>query len=741
MKIRQAIRAIRIVGATFDLCRTPEGVVEMWGENDLSLATATGFVHAMDRMLQMMLVRLIGQGRICECLRETEESLAMDEFFRLMGFYRNAQDDARNLAGDALRFAENYCAGVNEYLFKCGYPWEFKIMKYKPEPWVVADTLLAMNLMFYVPLAQSQQDAERLIIQAVQSGADPSRLKKLFRPHLDGMNDQLIELIKKTQINRPFLPSHIGFLSGLPAFVASNNWVISGSRTASGKPLQCFDPHVECNRLPALWYELIQHTGDNFRIGMNMPGIPGLLMGRTRELSFSFTYGYMDMLDHYIEHVRDNQFRRGPKFQDFAVRDEVIRRKRCSDVKLKVWENEHGVLESEPGADTLKDGYYLCQAWSGHRGGAARSIKALYEILNARTVCEAQRIVADITASCNWLIADTQGSIGYQQSGCLPLRAHSGLHPVPGWEEQYDWQGYATGDQLARLTNPREGYLATANNDFNQEGKPLSINLPVGSYRADRIKALLREQNSSSVEDMKAIQRDLHSRQAVQFLNLLLPHIPESPVGNLLRAWDCRYNKQSRAASLFEEIYGELLEKVFGKGLFGLKAWRHIVDETAVLTHFYHIFDNALLGEDTSWFGSKGRPETLREVVRLVLGRYPEPQQVPAWGSQRQVTMTNLFFDGKLPRFLRFDYGPVIIEGGRASIVQGAAYRFWGRTTSLSPTYRFIADLADNYAHTALAGGPSDRWPSKYYRSDIHGWQNYDYKILKGDRRRGSGAN
>ncbi len=706
----------------------------MWGEEDLSLAAATGFVHAMDRMLQMMLVRLIGQGRVCECLRNTEENLSIDQFFREMGFYRDAQDDARNLTGDVLRFAENYCSGVNEYLLNCGYPWEFKLVKYRPEPWTVADTLLTMKLMFYVPLAQSQQDAEKLIIHAVQSGVDPCRLKKLFRPHLDGMSDELIDLMKKTQISQPFLPTHIGFLSSLPTFMASNNWVISGSRTASGKPIQCYDPHVECNRLPALWYEYIQHTADNFRIGMNMPGIPGLLMGRTREISFSFTYGYMDMVDHYIEHVQDNQFRRGPKFKDFTVREEVIHRKRSPDVKLKVCENEHGVLETKPGADTLKDGYYLCRAWSGHRGGAARSIRALYEVLKARTVSEVQRIVANVTASCNWLIADIQSSIGYQQSGRLPLRAHSGLYPVPGWEEQYDWQGYATSDQLARMTNPPEGYIATANNDFNQQGKPVSINLPVGSYRADRIKALLKEQSGSSVEDMKNMQRDLHSRQAVQFLKLLLPFIPESPTGNLLRAWDCRYNKESRAASLFEEIYGELLEKVFGEGLFGLKAWRHIIAETAVLIHFYHIFDNALLGEDTSWFGTKGRPETLREVVSRVLSRYPEPRSVPAWGSQRRITMTNLFFDGRLPRFLRFDYGPVVIEGGRATIVQGAAYRFWGRTTSLSPTYRFIADLADNRALTALAGGPSDRWSSKYYKSDIPRWQNYDYKILKGDR-------
>jgi len=704
----------------------------MWGEEDLSLAAATGFVHAMDRMLQMTLVRLIGQGRICECLKNSKENLAMDGFSREMGFYRDAQDDARNLTGDALRFAENYCRGVNEYLLN-SYPWEFKLLQYKPEPWVIADILLAMKLLFYIPLAQSQQDVEKLIIQAVQSGADPSRLKKLFRPHLDGMNDKLIELIKEVKIGQPLLPPHVKFLSSLPTFVASNNWVLSGSRTLSGKPIECHDPHVECNRLPALWYEHVQHTADNFRIGMNMPGIPGQLMGRTREIAFSLTYGYMDMLDYYIEHVRDKQFRRNTKFADFTVREEVIHCKRSPDIKLKVWENEHGVLETVPGADTLQDGYCLCRAWSGHRGGAAQSIRALYELLKARTVCEAQRVVANVSGSCNWLIADLQGNIGYQQSGRLPLRVHSGLYPVPGWDEQYDWRGYATSDRLVRINNPPESYIATANNDFNQEGNPPSVNLSAGSYRADRIKELIEQLSGSRVDDMKVMQRDLYSRQAAHFLDVMLPLIPENPTGNLLRTWDCRYNKESRAPSLFEEIYGELLEEIFGEGLFGLEAWRHIVAETAVLANFFHIFDKALLEEDPSWFGTKGRPETLRQVTLRVLSRYPDPLSIPPWGSQRRITMTNLFFDGKLPRFLRFDYGPIVLEGGRATIVQGAIYKFRGRPTSLSPSYRFIADLADTGAHTALAGGSSDRWDSKYYRNRIADWRRYEYKNLAGE--------
>jgi len=731
MKLKNG--TIRIAGASFEICRTADGVVEILGDDDLNLATATGFVHAMDRLLQMTVVRLVGQGRVCECLKDCDENLAMDVFAREMGFYRDARDDAKHLTGDVLRFCENYCRGVNDYLLNHPYPWELRLVNYRPEPWVIADILLAMKLLFYIPIAQSQQDIEKLIIQAVQAGVDPCRLKQLFYPHLDGMNDELVRLIAKVKIGQPLLPPRAKFLRSMPAFVASNNWVVSGRRTASGKPIECHDPHVECNRLPALWYEHIQHAGNNFRIGMNMPGIPGMLMGRTREISFSLTYGYMDMVDYYIEEVRNNRVRRRDNFEDLSVREEVIHRKRNPDIKLKVWKSRHGVLEAEPYAETLEDGYYLCRAWSGERDGAGQSIGALHDILKARTVPEAQPILAKISGSCNWLIADSQGNIGYQQSGRLPVRAHSGLHPVPGWEERYDWQNFVRFDRLARTMNPVEGYIATANNECDSKGYAPSINLSVGPYRADRIKALLAEDRVFTTDDMKRMQRDLHSLQAIQFLSVLLPFVPEGPTGRLLQEWDCRYNKDSRAASLFEEIYRELLEEIFGRCLFGLEAWRQIVAETAILTHFYYVFDKALLGEDTIWFENKGRAATVRDVVERVLNRYPDPAMVPTWGSQQRITMTNLFFDGKVPRFLRFDHGPIVVEGGRATIVQGAVYKFRGRTTSLSPSYRFITDLADSFAHTALAGGSSDRRYSKYYRAGIGGWQRYEYKTLDGE--------
>ena len=732
MKIGQDRQTIHAEDATFDLRRTAGGVMEMWGEDDDTLAAAAGFAHGLDRMLQLMLVRLIAQGRVCECLRSDADSLAIDRFAREMNFAAAAREDVANLTVDARRFADRYCAGLNACLERHGYPWEFRLVGYRPEPWRPTDILATYQVMAYVGLAQSQQDAEKFIIQSVKGGVDPNRLRALFAPHLDGLTPEIVDLIRRTNVCQPLLPDAIKFLGAVPKLMASNNWVVAGSRTASGKPMQCNDPHLECNRLPAVWYEVVQHTADDFRIGITMPGIPGVLMGRTGATTFGFTYGFMDMIDYYIEDVQGGRCRRGAGFEDLVRREERIARKKQAPVTLTVWETRHGVLETPPEATDLSDGYYLARAWSGHQSASAQGLNALHRLPRARTVADMQDIVAEVTISGNWLVADSQGNIGYQQSGRLPVRAHSGLHPVPGWDEKYDWAGYAPTDQLARRTNPPEGYLATANNDFNEPGKLLSMNLPMGSYRAERIEALLAEHDTCVIDDMKRLQRDVYSLQAERFMALFQPHLPDAAVGTVLRNWDRRYARNSRGATLFEAVYHELLAEVFGRGMFGEAAWRETVAETNILTDFYHVFDDALLGDDPSWYGDAGRDTMLRGVVCRVCERYPTPDAVPAWGSQRQVMMTNLFFAGALPRFLGFDRGPVVLEGNRATIVQGAIYRAHGRVTTFCPSYRFIADLGDGTAHTALAGGPSDRRFSPYYATDIERWQQYEYKVLRG---------
>ncbi|MFV2074242.1 MAG: penicillin acylase family protein [Thermoanaerobaculales bacterium] len=732
MRVTSKRRDMRIGEASFGIARTGEGVLELWAEDDVGLARGLGYAHAHDRMVQMMLVRLVAQGRLCECLKSSEETFVVDVFMREMGLCRDAETDVANLDPHGLRLGEAYAEGVNHYLGRHNRPLELMLVRYRPEPWTAADTLLTIKIMSYVGLAQSQQDMEKFLIQALRGGVEPKLLKELIPQHLDGLDEDLVDHLRKLRYLQPLLPKEIRFSASIPTLKASNNWAVSGARTASGKPLQCNDPHLECNRLPAIWYEAVMHTGDDYRLGITMPGVPGLVMGRTRELSFGFTYGFMDMVDYFVEDCRDGACRRGDAFRPLVVRRETILRKGEDPVEITIRENELGVLEADPLEAELADGLYLTRAWSAHRNGAAASLDALGRLPLARNVAEAQAAAREVTISCNWLLADRDGNIGYQQSGLLPNRRHSGLYPVPAWEERWHWRGLVPTDRLHAVLNPSEGFLVTANDDHQAPAGPLSINLPMGAYRADRIRALLSESADCTLDDMRRIQNDLRSLQAERFMILLRPLIPDTFAGRLLAGWDLCYDRMSRGATLFEDVYRALLGEVFGRRVFGVEAWNEMIDSTSVLADYYHLFDNALLSTGHAWFGEEGRDALVERVLRERLTEVDPAALVP-WGQHQQIMMTNIFFDGALPRWAGFDYGPVELPGSRATVVQGGVFAAHDRQTTFTPSWRFVTDLGENRADTALAGGPSGRRFSRWYTTDVERWLEGRYKTLEAE--------
>ena len=732
MRITRKRREIEIAGSEIGIARTPDGVIKLWAEDDLGLARGLGFAHAQDRLVQMVLVRLVGQGRLCECLVNDNDALEIDIFMREMGLARYAKVEAVNAIAEGRSLGDAYAEGVNYWLGTNRRPIELMMVRYDPEWWTIADTILTIKLMSYVGLAQSQQDMEKFLIQAIRGGVPTERLAKLTAPHLDGLDEATAELIAKLRYVQPLLPEALRFLGAAPTLMASNNWAVAGSRTASGNPLQCNDPHLECSRLPAIWYETVMHTNDDYRIGATMPGVPGLVMGRTRSLSFGFTHGFMDMIDYFIEQCHDGGCRRGNSFAPLKTRTETIARKGGSPIELTIRETDLGVLESDARKPDLEDGFYLGRAWSAHRVGGAASLDALALLPTATTVQEAQKILREVVISCNWLLADREGNIGYQQSGLLPERRHSGLYPVPAWEERWRWRGLVPSERLLSLLNPPENFLATANNDLNPENGPLVINLPMGSYRVDRIRFLLREFETCTLEDMQRIQNDLYSLQAERFMSVLRPLLPESFAGRMLSVWDCRYDCESRGATLFETVYHAILREVFGERLFGKETWDATVSSTAIVADYYHLFDDILLGDDPSWFGDEGRNEMFRRVLEEVVIEVKLDAITP-WGRHRQLMMKNVFFDGRLPGWFGFDHGPIELPGNRATVVQGGVFTAHNRQTTFAPSWRFITDLGEDRALTALAGGPSGRRYSRWYKTDIKRWLNGDYKTLSVD--------
>jgi penicillin amidase len=327
------------------------------------------------------------------------------------------------------------------------------------------------------------------------------------------------------------------------------------------------------------------------------------------------------------------------------------------------------------------------------------------------------------------VLAARQGNIGYQQSGAAPRRRHGGPYPVPASDSRYAWDGLLSPETLRSIVNPPEGFIASANSDLDPPAGPRVINLAAGPYRVERIRSLLASRARHSSAQMKQMQADVYSGQAALFMEVLRPLIPDTPAGRLLRAWDLRYEPDSRAAVLFELFYSRLLREVFGMGLLGADLWDSQAAGTDLLANHFHLFDRCLLGQEQVWYGAEGRDVVWRRIIAAVLKETPLAAVAP-WGRHQRVVLRNQVFSGKLGRLLGAGYGPVSIPGCRASIAQGSVFHVQGRLVALSQSHRYYTDLGTDQAETALPGGPSGNFWSRYYRCDLARWRKHQYKTL-----------
>ncbi|WP_417335095.1 penicillin acylase family protein [Halobacteriovorax marinus] len=731
IKISNKPQSITYKNHQIQIKRRKSGITEVTAKDKNSSAFAQALCHCEDRFMQLFLLRIIGRGRICELLKDDDESLKIDIFMRQMNFYGATHEDMNQLPKEVLDYFQAYADGVNYHLEKRGKSWEFKFLNVHLDPWSIQDSLMVIKIMSFIGLAQTQGDAEKFIIQSLREGVEIEKFKSLFTPHLDGLTEDIVKDLKKLKYFEGLIPDEIKFNQFLPKMMASNNWIVAPSKSETDSVIACNDPHLEVNRLPAIWYEQVVHIGERNFQGVSMPGLPGIIMGRSDKVSFGFTYGFMDMVDYFIEEITGERCLRDGEYCEQTIREEVILRKKSSDFKFKIYENDCGILESNPFSEELEDGYYLTRAWSAHHLGAKGSAIALYEMIECDDVHTMKEALSKISISCNWLLGDSLGNIAYQQSGMAPKRNSSGLYPLRASDPLNHWQDLLETQDLLSVINPEKGFLATANNDlcdFANESSPLTINLPMGPYRVDRINHLLSEKEKFSLEELKNMQSDLYSIQAHYFMEELRALLSSDKVSKELDQWDLCYDRNSRGATLFEDFYFNLLEEVFTKDFYPTDAWKFIANRSSILVDFYHFFDQIIITENPLWFKERSKMDCFRNALAKTQKKYSR-KDIPTWGELRRVKMNNILFDGKLPSFLGFDYGPISIEGSRATIVQGALYESHGRISTFCPSMRFVTDLSTRESHTVLAGGVSDRRFSKLYTSEIEDWLNFRYKV------------
>ena len=701
--------------------RDENGIPHVESDNVTDLFYGQGRVHATDRGMQILLMRILGKGRVAEILDPSNDSVEVDKFFRKMNWNGNVKKQVNQLEQSEKKYLQSYCDGINE-IFAKKVPWEFKLMGYKPEKWIPEDSIMISRMIGYLTLAQSQSEMERLFVELVQADISKEKLEELFPNILDELD---IDLLKKVTLNERIVPSKL-WGKAIPRMMASNNWVISGSKTASGRPIVANDPHLEVNRLPNVWCEIVLKSKDKFLLGGSMPGFPGVLTGRNNNVTWGVTYAFIDAVDSWVEQCKEGKYLREEKWIDFVQRKETIKCKKKKDIEVIYYENNHGVLDGNPN----QEGYYLTTKWAAAESGAT-TLTSVLKMWDCKTVEEGMNIFGKTETGWSFVFADSNDDIGFQMSGNVPKRRDgiSGFIPLPGWKKENDWQGFLDIKELPRCINPEQGFFATANHDLNYLGTANPINMPMGSYRVDRINSILENGNEHTIDDTFKMHFDVYSLQAEYFMEIIKPLLPDTEQGQILTDWDLKYTLDSKGAFLFEEIYKELYKKVFGKNGFNETVIDFLENETGTFIDFYDNFDKILLSEKSLWFGDKSREELYKEVIKKALDVNPKP-----WGKVHKFTMTNILLGEKTPNFLGFNKGPIEAIGSRATIHQGQIYRSAGRTTTFLPSYRTVSEIGNSDFHSVLAGGPSDRRFSKWYSSDLKKWITGKYKIISPDQ-------
>jgi len=767
--------------APVDIYRDEYGIPHIYASNPHDLFFALGYVHAQDRFWQMDVWRHTAAGRLSEMFGESQ--VETDAFLRTLGWWRLAEQDYQRLPEDVRAVLDAYADGVNAYLAQrkgSALSLEYAVLKllnpdYEPEPWDPVHALAWIRVMAWDLRGNIQAEIERAVLLKTLS---PEQVAELFPPYPYDRHPVIVPEFSSEAAAEPspslppYWPQVAVLAEGLGRTIrqvdaylgtggldlGSNSWAISGDLSATGKPILANDPHLG-QQLPSIWYQVGLHCQPKSEacpydvVGFSFAGAPGVIIGHNDRIAWGFTNVGPDVMDLYIEKINPenpNQYQVNGEWVDMDVRTEVIRIAGGGSVEITIRSTRHGPVISDvygklkdfdekSGLD-LPASYALALRWTALE--PANTLQAILEFNKARNWEEFRKAARlfDVPAQ-NLLYADVDGNIGYQTPGKIPIRqpGHTGEVPVPGWTDDYEWQGYIPFEELPWVLNPPKGYIVTANNAVVGPDYPWRIfDRPAMGYRARRIVDLIEQSPKPlDVEDMARIQADNYDGSAAFLVPLVmeldLQDARLEEVRALWQGWDYQMDAESPAAALYGAFWRHLLAATFHDDLpqdywpQGGARWfevmRHLVDIP-----------------DSPWWDDKNTPEreTRDDILRQAfaaavaeleerLGRDPNRW---TWGKLHALYLTHptLGKSGVAPIEALFNRGPYPTGGG-AGIVNATGWKAnqGYRVVSL-PSMRMIVDLADLSRSLAIhTTGQSGHAFHPHYVDMTDLWRTFQY--------------
>ena len=558
-----------------EILRDRDGIPHIYASSLLDANFALGFAHAQDRLWQMEVNRRTAAGRLSEIFGET--TVSADKFIRTLGLHVLARASVDNLEEETRALFQAYADGVNAHLARHDRPLppEFVLMGHRPEPWQVADSLAWIKMMSW---DLSQNWRGELLRLRLSSRLTTTQIGQFLPPYPGDPSIDLPELsIFYGNLGVAAEKIAAAAPESLPEGAGSNNWVLAGTRSASGKPLLANDPHLGLTT-PAVWYFAHLDAPDGRVIGATLPGVPMIVLGRNERIAWGFTNTGPDSQDLFIERLdgEDSTLYVGPAGRlRFDTRDETIRVKGKPDIALRVRVSRHGPIISDVSEDVAKampKGYAMAFAWTVLRSDDL-SAQALARLGQAGSWGAFVGALRDFhSPQQNIVFADIDGNIGFIAPARIPVRRIDnplkGLAPAPGWDSRYDWQGFVPFEELPRRFNPPEGAIVTANDKIVGPGYPHRISYHwEAPFRAHRIRELLDARPAHDIASFSSMQADIRSGYAREMLPLLLaaPASSENArsASELLSGWDGEMRADRPEPLLFNAWLRELTRLVY----------------------------------------------------------------------------------------------------------------------------------------------------------------------------------
>jgi penicillin amidase len=712
----------------------------IFANTDDDLYLAQGYVTAQHRLWQMEFQTMAAAGRLSEIVGDA--ALDYDRSQRRVGMTYGAKNNLKSIESDPALNAviTKYTEGVNAYIQTLSYedlPFEYKLLDYEPEPWTNLKVgFVQMN--FSQTLNIGEKDLQFTNALKVFG----KEMVELLYPDYEGVGDPIVDNPnnwKFTPVTLDSIPlAHPDELIQLtppptkPSGIGSNNWVVNGTKTASGSPILCNDPHLSLG-VPSLWFVIHLNSPSVNTMGGSLAGAPAVILGFNDSIAWGCTNAQRDLADWYQIKFKDNtknEYLSDGKWIPTRKEIEAVHVRNEKTFYDTVVYTHHGPVRFDESFHAENEKKYFAFRWLSH--DAAEPLKAFYMLNRAKNHADYMEALNHFpTPAQNFVFGSVSGDVAIRIQGKYPVRRKDeGKFILDGTKTSSDWQAFIPYDQNIMIKNPAHGYLFSANQYPVDPTYPYYIQSGDNyeAYRNRRIKQVLEQSSNITPKDMMALQNDNFNIQATEFLPFILNQLDsaslsekEQGIFNMLKGWDY-FNAIESQASIYYDAWWEQIYTLL---------WDEMTESKVAMSSPSEYTTIKLLKErkDLPFFDIQEtlQKESATDIIRISFSNaVKDVEKWRAENGQKEFDWAT-YKDTYVQHLLRIEpLGFHARNGGNSDDVNASSHR-WG------PSWRMIVSLEKSgvKAWGIYPGGQSGNPGSKYYGNLMNAWENAQPPSLK----------